>query len=244
MELKDLIKIHDAAERHRIAVTDILLDASEGKLSLFTIANKAYREVLIPCIDRGIHEASPVGTYIHQFEPLFDHKQFVQLDIGQILEIPRKHVKELVVNQKISEVELYRHLVNPQDDFEVDFWKSEREVFEFQEGFPTYPDVTLEDIYVSKQEYESTSADSYEAKVAGRNIGESASDTSLKVIGLLMHHLAKSPKYASGSSPNKSQIKELLLELAAELNVSTYRLNKVDERLLTDAMKYLEEQKL
>jgi len=33
-----------------------------------------------------------------------------------------------------------------------------------------------------------------------------------KVIGLLMHHLAKTPKYASGSSLNRNQIKELLLE--------------------------------
>jgi hypothetical protein len=69
------------------------------------------------------------------------------------------------------------------------------------------------------------------------------STTALKVIGLLMHHLAKSPKYASGSSPNKSQIKELLLELAMELDVNNYGLSKVDERLLAEAMKYLETQK-
>ena len=69
------------------------------------------------------------------------------------------------------------------------------------------------------------------------------STTSLKIIGLLMHHLAKSPKYASGSSPNKSQIKELLLELAVELDVNNYGLNKVDERLLTEALKHLETQK-
>jgi hypothetical protein len=59
-----------------------------------------------------------------------------------------------------------------------------------------------------------------------------------------MHYLAKSPKYASGTSPNKSQIKELLLDLATELKVNQYGLSKVDERLLVDAMKYLEEQKL
>lgn len=69
------------------------------------------------------------------------------------------------------------------------------------------------------------------------------SNTELKVIGLLMHHLAKSPKYASGTSPNKSQIKELLLELAVELDVNNYGLSKVDERLLAEAMKYLETQK-
>jgi hypothetical protein len=69
------------------------------------------------------------------------------------------------------------------------------------------------------------------------------STTSLKVIGLLMHHLAKSPKYASGTTPNKSQIKELLLELAMEMDINNYGLSKVDERLLAEAMKYLETQK-
>lgn len=72
---------------------------------------------------------------------------------------------------------------------------------------------------------------------------EKPSSTALKVIGLLMHHLAKSPKYASGSAPNKSQIKELLLDLAEELEVNTYGLSKVDERLLAEAMRYLETQK-
>ncbi len=72
---------------------------------------------------------------------------------------------------------------------------------------------------------------------------EKPSSTALKVVGLLMHHLAKSPKYASGSSPNKSQIKELLLDLADELGVNNYGLSKVDERLLAEAMRYLETQK-
>jgi len=67
--------------------------------------------------------------------------------------------------------------------------------------------------------------------------------TSLKVIGLLMTHLAKSPKYASGASPNKSQIKELLLDLAEEFDVNSYGLAKVDERLLSDALKHIESQK-
>ena len=58
-----------------------------------------------------------------------------------------------------------------------------------------------------------------------------------------MHHLAKSPKYASGTSPNMSQIKELLLDLAEELDVNSYGLAKMDERILADAIKYLETQK-
>ena len=75
------------------------------------------------------------------------------------------------------------------------------------------------------------------------NLVTKPSTTSLKVIALLMHHLAKSPRYASGKSPNKSQIKKLLLELADELDIDDYGLNKVDERLLAEALKYLETQK-
>jgi hypothetical protein len=81
-----------------------------------------------------------------------------------------------------------------------------------------------------------------ETKVSGDNENKQ-SNNALKVIGLLMRHLAKTPKYASGDSPNKSQIKELLLDLAEELKVNSYGLSKVDERLLSDAMTYLEEQK-
>lgn len=73
---------------------------------------------------------------------------------------------------------------------------------------------------------------------------EKPNNTALKVIALLMRHLAKSPKYSSGASPNKSQIKELLLDLAEEQGINSYGLSKVDERLLADAMKYLETQKL
>lgn len=69
------------------------------------------------------------------------------------------------------------------------------------------------------------------------------SNASLKVIGLLMLHLAKSKRYAAGDAPNKSQIKELLLSLADEFNVKEYGLSKVDERLLTDALRHLETQK-
>lgn len=99
----------------------------------------------------------------------------------------------------------------------------------------TAREITLENLYVSSPK--DSGQDSPKTSPA------SPSNTSLKVIGLLMHHLAKSPKYAAGTSPNKSQIKELLLELAAELDVNNYGLSKVDERLLAEAMKYLETQK-
>jgi hypothetical protein len=65
----------------------------------------------------------------------------------------------------------------------------------------------------------------------------------LKVIGLLLNYLAKNAKFQTGGNPNKSQVKELLIKLAEELKINPYGLAKVDERLLTDALKYLETQK-
>jgi len=110
-----------------------------------------------------------------------------------------------------------------------------------QENLPEYDSISLARVHVLEHSLVSQ-RDS--KKSLAKAATDNASKTSLKVIGLLMHHLAKSPKYASGTSPNKSQIKELLLELASELGIDPYGLNKVDERLLTDAMKYLEDQKL
>ncbi len=71
---------------------------------------------------------------------------------------------------------------------------------------------------------------------------EAPSKTALKVIGLLMHHL-NSGKYSNNGKPNKSQIKELLLELAKEHKIDSYGLRKADERILNDAFLYMNEQK-
>jgi hypothetical protein len=95
--------------------------------------------------------------------------------------------------------------------------------------------ITIDNLYINPDLPQETN-------VSGNNENK-PSNNALKVIGLLMRHLAKTPKYASGDSPNKSQIKELLLDLAEELNVNSYGLSKVDERLLSDAMTYLEDQK-
>lgn len=93
--------------------------------------------------------------------------------------------------------------------------------------------------------YQNALAESYNSTSKSENVpvSERPTNTALKVIGFLMHHLAKSPKYSSGNKPNKSQIKELLLELSDELDVDSYGLSKVDERLLSDAMTYLDNQK-
>ena len=72
--------------------------------------------------------------------------------------------------------------------------------------------------------------------------GEAPSKTALKVIGLFMLHLNKG-KYSNNGKPNKSQIKELLIALSKDNSIDDYGLSKVDERLLTDALAYLKEQK-
>ena len=95
--------------------------------------------------------------------------------------------------------------------------------------------VSPDDLYALEKDTETTTTPSRTQK--------EPTSTSLKVVGLLMHHLAKSPKYASGSSPYKSEIKKLLMTLADELGIDDYGLNKVDERLLRDAMTHLETQK-
>lgn len=95
--------------------------------------------------------------------------------------------------------------------------------------------VSYEDLFVVK--------DNKPKNLSINSSENSPSNTALKVIGLLMKNLAKIPRFASGTSPNKAQIKELLLDLAVEFDINNYGLSKVDERLLVDAMKYLDNQK-
>ncbi|NRQ27754.1 hypothetical protein [Aliiroseovarius sp. xm-g-7] len=46
--IRDFLKIAEASERYKIAISDILFDALEGKVSLYVIADKDIREVLVP----------------------------------------------------------------------------------------------------------------------------------------------------------------------------------------------------
>ena len=148
-------------------------------------------------------------------------------------------IKQLITSNSFSEAELYKPLAPLPDGF--DFWETEREIYDWEENLPEYDSISLARVHVLEH---SLVSQRESKKSLVRAATDNASKTSLKVIALLMHHLAKSPKYASGTSPNNSQIKELLLELASELDIDPYGLNKVDERLLSDAMKYPEEQKL
>jgi hypothetical protein len=167
-----------------------------------------------------------------------DKVTYVDVQIAQPLRLNQQAIKELLVSRQFNEVELYRELAQEVDG--VDFWKTERELHDWDASLPGYDTVTLDQIQVSKFQLEELLTTS---KKAPENRTDKPSATALKVIGLLMYHLAKSPKYASGKNPNKSQVKELLLELAIELDVNNYGLSKVDERLLAEAMKHLETQK-
>ena len=238
--IKDFLKITEASQKYKIAISDILFAALEGKVSLYVIADKDIREALVPCKEGELHHASP-GEFMHQYQPLLDHLQYVDVQLGQPLRLNEKALKDLIVNNQFSEAELYRELGGSCGiDIDFDFLKTEREVYDWKD-LPPYALIAVEQVQLVKQELRE--ATPTKDAVHG-NAASSPSNASLKVIGLLMYHLAKSPKYASGTSPNKSQIKELLLDLALELEVDPYGLNKADERVLSEAMRYLGNQKL
>jgi hypothetical protein len=238
IQLRDLINITDASVRLKVDLSELLFDALEGKLTLFVVASKDVREALVPLKKSELHHASP-GEFIPQYEPLLGDIEYVDIKLGQALEVNEQSIKNLIVNQQFSEAELYRQLAPIRDDLKPIGWKTEREVYDWEEDLPPYSTITVEQVHILKSEV-STNKASHGSKGATTDV---PSNTSLKVIGLLMHQLAKSPKYASGTSPNKSQIKELLLDLAEELGINPYGLSKVDERVLADALKYLETQK-
>lgn len=243
LELTDLVSIEKATKSLNLDVDELLLQALSGKVTLFVVSNKKYREVLIPCKMGVLHHTDP-GNIIEQYVPLIDQVAYVDVELGQIIELQPSQIKQLLLNQAFSEVELYKTFLDIDDDTDGLLWKSEREIYNWEDeelGYPlpSYPDIELESVKVSKTYIKQYKTQPSESKSSG----DVSSRTALKVVGLLMHHLAKSPKYASGNTPNKSQIKALLLDLAAEFDVNEYGLSKVDERLLKEAMDYLEDQK-
>lgn len=75
--------------------------------------------------------------------------------------------------------------------------------------------------------------------------GEALNKTALKVIGLFMYDLSeRGKKYTNNGQPNKSQIKDFLQTLATKYKIDDHGLRKVDERLLTNALNYFNEQKI
>ncbi|BDX03097.1 hypothetical protein MACH16_18450 [Marinomonas pontica] len=239
INIRDLLKITEASTKHKKEPRDILFEALEGNCSLYVISDKDIRETLVPCRAGELHHVVP-GEFIDQYQPMLNHLQYVDIQLGQPLALNKTAIKHLIINQCFSEVELFREQATVVENQEFDFWKTEREIYDWEENLPEYASITLDHVLVSKS---APTSQTLGNKPTTSNTRDNAPRTALKVIALLMHHLAKNPKYASGKSPNKSQIKELLIELAADLGVNNYGLSKVDERLLTDAMKHLEEQK-
>lgn len=234
IQLRDLRSVTDTAEKLNTDVSELLFDALDNKLELFSATTSDSSHILIPCRSEWIEEA---GGYVD----IYGDETRLQLDValGQIIKLNNKAIKDLLINKKFSEVELFRELGPSLESSEQEYWKTAVELYDFSgwvDNKPPYRDLGLENVFVLRTQCNNSS-------LTAAKTSELPSNTSLKVIGLLMHHLAKSPKYTSGSSPNKSQIKELLLELAMELDVNNYGLSKVDERLLAEAMKYLETQK-
>jgi hypothetical protein len=235
IQLRDLSSIKDAAEKQKTDISELLFDALDNKVELFSVTTRDSSHILIPCRSEWIEEAG--GN-----EDMYGSEKRLQIDValGQIIKLNNKAIKELIINKKFSEVELFRELGPSLEGSEQEYWKTAVELYDFSgwvDNKPPYRDLGLDNVFVLRTELNNRSSK------ATTKTSELPSNNSLKVIGLLMHHLAKSPKYASGSSPNKSQIKELLLELANELDINNYGLSKVDERLLAEAMKYLETQK-
>ncbi|NRP60369.1 hypothetical protein [Marinobacterium sp. xm-d-564] len=234
--LRDLINLSEAASTMKLDVSDLLFDALEGKLDLFTISKTDRTIDLIPCKKEWIDEEK---FFIDNYDQA--NSQHTEINIGQILALNESAIKGLIVNKHCSEVELLRNLGDDLTDTDFDHWRTAEELYDHHkwvDGKPSYKEVELDNIFMLKSEVNSSK------QLSTSPVNNAlASNTSLKVIGLLMHHLAKSPKYASGTTPNKSQIKELLLELAVEMDVNNYGLSKVDERLLAEAMKFLETQK-
>jgi len=245
----DLVPFNEAATTLQMTENALLKAASENDLGLFHPI-KQHQSFVLQLSEHANHYDEtgkafvPGGDWI----PLFDYNRNqnpvlndIEVKQGEVLKLDTECITSLIVNGSFNKLDLLNaQLVKDQsilEGMQTNYsggslkWTIDSALDEF---------LSINDVFILES---AIKARALNPKRDQPIVNSAPSDTALKVIGLLMHHLAKSPKYASGSSPNKSQIKELLLELASELDVNNYRLNKVDERLLAEAMKYLETQK-
>ena len=235
--LRDLVRLEDAALKLKIEISELLFEALEGKLQLVALSKVERSVGLVPCKKEWVEEEQ-------FFIDLYDQEDrlLVDVEVAQPLHLNNSAIKELIVNGQFSEVELFRNLGPDLSDSEFEYWRTSEELYDHRDwvdGKPNYSQIALDEVHAVGSELKQNNKKVH----SNAETLETPSNTSLKVVGLLMHYLAKTKGYASGTSPNKSQIKELLLQLAAELDVDNYGLNKVDERLLSEALKYLETQK-
>lgn len=237
IKITDLVHLTKVSEQMKLGMAELLFDALEHKYELFALSSKEIALDLVPCKKEWVEEEK---SYIDMYDK--NNLTHIEVELGQVLPLNQQAIKGLIVNKQFSEVELLRNLGKSIDDDSLVYWRTADELFrtdKWADGEVNYSFVNLDNVYMLKGKINRPTK--HLDNTAHINYG--ASNTSLKVVGLLMHHLAKSPKFASGASPNKSQIKELLLELSVELGINNYGLSKVDERLLVNAMKYLDTQK-
>jgi hypothetical protein len=224
MKLVDLMPLAIYNEQQNLSTRESLATALAGKIEIFYVF-EARNLVVYEPIDESHHGKGTKNN-------MFGGPEAIELDIApcDFIPVPPNVLRDLWAGMSDENSGVFLEWLIAEST---------------PEGFGLTQmlsgrgrEVTIDDLYVKKD----ASAGKSELEVAAGD-KDKLNNTALKVIGLLMHQLAKSPKYASRSGPNKSQIKELLLTLAEDLKVSPYGLSKVDERLLTDAMKYLEDQK-
>ncbi|MDA3807657.1 MAG: hypothetical protein PF440_07075 [Thiomicrorhabdus sp.] len=234
IKITELVTFNEAAEALKLTTKDLLTKALDNEIILYTLVKKDRKIAFV--LYGNEQSIDGFGEL-----PLFSNGEIVSeelhLNVGQVLEITQKTITSLFVNGNFLENDFFNELFLNEHKNEVEnsIWCTEE----------------LDDIHISIEDvflHNSVLSQLASHKADIENIGikstkESASNTALKVIGLLLYHLAKNSKYASGENPNKSQVKELLISLADELNIDPYGLAKVDERLLSEALKYLESQK-
>jgi len=240
----DLVKFCDALGELKISQKELLRAASLGKVSIFYPFKRAEIFTFELC---QLESPFDKETY---WVPIMDYgnsqnsiSESIDVTAGELIKLSHENLKSLLLFEECPVYDLLGSGLDAGPALERVtqsnyFGGAVKWVSTSDKGQTFNVDALL---------ITSTDLESYKKKTTHVQNSDSVkvtSNTALKVLGLLMCHLAKSPKYASGTSPNKSQIKELLLELAEELGISAYGLSKVDERLLADAMKYLEEQKL
>lgn len=245
----DLVPFGEAATALQITENRLLKAASENEFGLFYPVQQHQSFVLKLAEHANYYDETgkafvPGGDWF----PLFDYNRDqnpvlneIKVTQGQVLRLDADCITSIIVNGSFSKADLVNAQLDKDskilDGMNTNYaggslmWTIDPEL---DESF------SIDDIFLLESDIK---ARALKPKQDLPITTSKPSNTALKTIGLLMCHLAKAPKYASGSTPNKSEIKKLLLNLADEFEVNDYGLNKVDERLLTEAMKYLETQK-
>jgi hypothetical protein len=245
----DLVPLNEAASQLQISETTLMKVAAANELGLFYPAKQLQSFVLqlseyTNHYDERGNAFAPSGDWFPLFDYNRDQKPILKeltVKQGEVLRLDEECSTSLLVNGKFNKLDLLNAQLDKNQSL-LDGMNTNYNGGSLKWTFDPALDepLSINDVFILESDIKASALKSNSDQ---RQSTSKSSNTALKVIGLLMHHLAKSPKYASGSLPNKSQIKALLLDLAQELDIDPYGLSKVDERLLSEAMKYLENQK-